>query len=218
MNLLATHRVINSTFLLVLGLATAIAQPIKPEPAAVVSSAANDQLLYFTSTSLLADDQRVVFLSDRTGQPNIFLRDLRTGVDQQLTTNREGFLKSYVYFDGVPYRGLGRASVSVDAERGVVYYLQGRSISDGCYTQAGDPSGGSGAWISVLQVDWATRQYRWQPLCRSGSSWDSQDSHPHPIFNHAADAVYFTSDKTGKRAIWRTAAPSRLETQTQSGK
>jgi len=28
---------------------------------------ANDQLLYFTSTSLLADDQHLVFLSDRTG-------------------------------------------------------------------------------------------------------------------------------------------------------
>jgi hypothetical protein len=94
----------------------------------------------------------------------------------------------------------------------------GGLVSDGCYTQAGDPSGGKGAWISVLQVDWAARQYQWEPLCRSGSSWDSQDSHPHPIFNHAADAVYFTSDKAGKRAIWRTAAPSRLETQTQSGK
>ena len=406
--------------LLWLSVTLALAAPAQLAPVAVVSSAANDQLLYFTSTSLLADDQHVVFLSDRTGQPNIFLRDLKTGADQQLTTNKEGFLKSYVYFDGLPYRGLGRASVSLDAERGVVYYLQGRSIcavdtngthrvlgeypegqmtafthvsadgtrlcvpttearaldgdrllkgkppynidarvqqenlasylrvydtatgkeilcervpkawithvqfspadsnlilynhewcadsgirrvwlwngrrhialrtegegrsradwachemwerdgsaiiyhgsydqgpaflgrvkpdgtgmteislpkiwnryghftvgkpgglvSDGCYTQAGEPSGGKGAWISVLQVDWAARQYQWEPLCRSGSSWDSQDSQPHPIFNHAADAVYFTSDKAGKRAIWRTAAPSRLETQTQSGK
>jgi hypothetical protein len=97
-------------------------------PVAVVSSAANDQLLYFTSTSLLADDQRLVFLSDRTGQPNVFLRDLRTGLDRQLTFNTEGFLKSYVYFDGLPYRGLGRASVSVDPEHGLIYFLQGRKI------------------------------------------------------------------------------------------
>jgi len=94
----------------------------------VVSSAANDQLLYFTSTSLLADDQRLVFLSDRTGQPNIFLRDLRTAQDKQLTLNTAGFLKSYVYFDGQPYRGLGRASVSLDARRGMVYFIQGREI------------------------------------------------------------------------------------------
>jgi oligogalacturonide lyase len=100
---------------------------IRP-PATVVSSEANGQLLYFTSTSLLADDQRIVYLSDRTGQPNIFLRDLRTGKDKQLTFNTEGFLKSYVYFDGLPYRGLGRASVSVDAQRGVVYFIQGRKI------------------------------------------------------------------------------------------
>jgi hypothetical protein len=69
-----------------------------------------------------------VFLSDRTGQPNIFLRDLKTGREKQLSFNTAGFLKSYVYFDGTPYHGLGRASVSLDAERGVVYFLQGRKI------------------------------------------------------------------------------------------
>lgn len=106
----------------------AIAAPASSDPAGLTSSQANDQLLYFTSTSLLADDQRLVFLSDRTGQPNIFLRDLKTGQEKQLTFNTEGFLKSYVYFDGAPYRGLGRASVSLDATRGVVYFLQGRKI------------------------------------------------------------------------------------------
>lgn len=380
-------------------------QPVNVDPAAVVCSASNDQLLYFTSTSLLEDDQRVVFLSDRTGQPNIFLRDLKTGQDKQLTLNTEGFLKSYVYFDGTPYCGLGRASVSVDAKRGVVYYLQGRKIcavdthgtlrvlaeypanqmtafthvsadgtrlcvpttdaraldgdtllkgkpkynidarvqeenlasylhvydtvtgkellcervpkawvthvqfspsnndlilynhewsadagirrmwlwdghrhlrlrnegdgrsredwtchemwerdgsaiiyhgsyhhgpayigrikpdgsdfveialpkewsryghftvgkpgwlvTDGCYVQPGDSGKWGGAWISVLKVDWSARCYEWQPLCRHGSSWGSQDTHPHPIYNHAAEAVFYTSDKTGRRAIYR---------------
>jgi len=375
------------------------------QPVTVVSSAANDQLLYFTSTSLLADDQRVVFLSDRSGQPNIWLRDLRTGQDKQLTFNTEGFLKSYVYFDGLPYRGLGRASVSVDAERGVIYFIQDRNIcavdtncisrvlaelptnqmtafthvsadgtrlcvptidaraldgdkilkgkpgydidarvqkehlvsylrvydtatgmeilcepvtnawithvqfsprdnnlilynhewcaesgirrmwlwdgkrhirlrtegdgrdrndwtchemwerdgsaiiyhgsytngptyigrvkpdgsgaveialpknwdryghftvghpgelvTDGCYVVPGDPKRFGGNWISVLRVDWAANKYDWQPLCPHGSSWTSQDSHPHPIFNHAANAVYFTSDAQGQRTICR---------------
>jgi hypothetical protein len=373
---------------------------------------ANDQLLYFTSTSLLADDQHLVFLSDRTGQPNLFLRDLATGRDRQLTFNTEGYLKSYVYFDGQPYRGFGRASVSVDPQRGVIYYLQGRQIravdssgrsrllaelpagqmtafthvsgdgtrlcvpttdaraldgdaqltaapaysidgrvqqenlasylrvydtatgkellcqrvpkawithvqfsprdrdlilynhewpsdcgirrmwlwdgrrhlrlrsegqgrsradwtchemwerdgsaiiyhgsyargpgyigrvkpdgsglveialpaawkryghftvgrpgwlvTDGCYEQADDPPGSGGAWISVLKVDWRAQRYDWQPLCRHGSSWKSQDAHPHPIFNHAADAVCFTSDRTGKRAVYRVAVPGKL--------
>jgi oligogalacturonide lyase len=388
------------------------AAPTSSEPACLTSSQANDQLLYFTSTSLLADDQHLVFLSDRTGQPNIYLRDLKTGQEKQLTFNTEGFLKSYVYFDGAPYRGLGRASVSLDAARGVVYFLQGRKIcvvetngtqrvlaeypegqmtafthvsangtrlcvpttdaraldddkplkgkpdynidrrvqeenlcsylrvyntatgkeilaervpkawithvqfspidhnlilynhewcgdpgirrmwlwdghrhlrlrpegdgrsrldwtchemwerdgsaiiyhggfadgrsyigrvnpdgsglveialpkawnryghftvgrpgwlvTDGCYVTPGDSAKSGGAWISVLQVDWAARTYTWQPLCQHGSSWGSQDAHPHPIFNHASDRVLFTSDKTGKRAVCCVAVPEKL--------
>jgi hypothetical protein len=90
-------------------------------------------------------------------------------------------------------------------------------VSDGCYTQEGDPRNGKGAWISVLQVDWLTKHYRWQPLCQSGSNWDSQDSHPHPIFNHSADAVYFTSNKAGKRAVYRLPVPATLDTQPRDG-
>src|SRR5688572_11343290 len=94
----------------------------------VTDGLANDQLLYFTSPSLLADDRRLVFISDRTGQPNLFLRDLITGEQRQLSQNTEGLLKSYVYFDGTPYRGFGKASVSVDAVRGKIYFIQGRQI------------------------------------------------------------------------------------------
>jgi len=89
---------------------------------------ANEQLLYFTSTSLTADDRRLVFISDRTGHPNLFERHLDTGAERQLTHNAEGCLKSYVYFFGEPYRGFGRASVSLHAPSGTVYYLQGREI------------------------------------------------------------------------------------------
>lgn len=388
-------------------------EPANMEPTVAVASPANDQMLYFTSTSLLQGDDRVVFLSDRTGQPNIFLRDLKTGKDKQLTFNTEGFLKSYVYFDGTPYRGLGRASVSLDAKRGVVYYLQGRKIcavdtngtqrvlaeyptnqmtafthisedgtrlcvpttdaraldgdtqlkgnppynidarvqkenlssylrvydtasgkeilcepvpkawvthvqfsprdnnlilynhewsadagirrmwlwngkehirlrtegegrsredwtchemwerdgsaiiyhgnfrngptyigrvkpdgtdrveialpkswgryghftggdpgwlvTDGCYEQPGDFGKWGGAWISVLKVDWAAKRYDWQPLLRHGTSWSSQDAHPHPIYSHAGDSVFFTSDKGGKRAVYRVARPTHFQ-------
>jgi len=366
------------------------------------NQAANEQMLYFTSTSLLADDQHLVFIGDRTGQPNIFLRDLRTGAERQLSTNSEGYLKSYVYFDGRPYRGFGKASVSVDPARGIVYFLQGRQVcavttggvlrvlaelpegqmtafthvsadgarlcvpttdaaafdgppaktdarvqqqglnsylrvfdtatgqalvcervpkgwithvqfsprdsrlilynhewpadcgirrmwlfdgrqhlrlrtegegrsredwtchemwerdgtaiiyhggykngpsyvgrvkpdgsgrveiplpqaweryghftvgrpgelvSDGYFEQPDDPRAGHGAWLCRVTADWAAGRLDWQPLCRNGSSWNSQDSHPHPIFNHAVDAVYFTSDQDGKRAVWRIAVP-----------
>ena len=377
-----------------------------PCAAATANPRANEQLLYFTSTSLLEGDRQLVFISDRTGQPNIFLRDLASGQERQLSDNTEGFLKSYVYFDGLPYRGFGKASVSIDPRRGLVYYIQGRElrvvdtqgrrrllallpegqmtafthvsadgqrlcvpttdaraldgdtplkgkppynidarvraenlssylrvfdtasgrqllcervpqawithvqfspvshdqilynhewpsdcgirrvwlwdgqrhlrlrpegegrsradwtchemwerdgsaiiyhgaydkgtayigrvkpdgtgrveiplpagwkryghftegrpgvlVSDGYYERPGDPAPkGSGAWICQLNVDWTARTIQWIPLCLSGSSWRSQDEHPHPIFNHAADAIFFTSDKTGKRAAYR---------------
>lgn len=364
----------------------------------------NNQLLYFTSSSLMADDRHLVFISDRTANPNLFTRNLLTGEERQLTTNTEGILKSYVYFNGRPYRGFGKGSVSLDASNGVVYYLQGREIcavtlngnqrvlarlpadqmtafthvsadgsrlcvpttdaraldgdkqlsgtpdydidqrvvrenlssylriydtvtgqqlacervprawithvqfspvnpclilynseycadsgvrrmwlwdgkkhvrlrtegggrsrldwtchemwergggaiiyhgtytngisyigrvlpdgtgrveiplpaswkryghftvgkpgelvTDGYYEEPGDHQWG-GAWVSQLKVDWARGKIQWFPLARHGSSWTSQDSHPHPIYDHAADAIYFTSDESGRRQIRR---------------
>lgn len=89
---------------------------------------ANEQLLYFTSSSLRADDCGLVFISDRTGHPNLFTLDLVSGREVQLTRNETGSLKSYVYFDGIPYRGLGKASVSLHSGSGTVYYIEGRDI------------------------------------------------------------------------------------------
>lgn len=59
---------------------------------------ADEQLLCFTSPSLTAGDEHLVFLSDRTGEPNVYVRRLSTGRERQLTDNRDGALRSYVYF------------------------------------------------------------------------------------------------------------------------
>lgn len=394
----------------------------------------NDQLLYFTSPSVTADTRHLVFISDRAGDPNLFVRDLSSGSEWQITRNADGLLKSYIYFNGTPYRGLGKASVSLDVERGIVYYIQGRQIcaatldgkirvlaeyppdqmtaythlsadgsrlcvpttdaraldgdnilagrpeyninqrirdenlsswlrvydtatgkeilceevphawvthvqfsptdhnviahnhewgsetgdegirrlwvwdgkvhrqlrtegngrspgdycthemwerdgsaiiyhgayaerspeyknlqqfigrvnpdgsdlveiplprtwdryghytvgnpghlvTDGYYEDEGDVApewqkekwvnGGTwingGAWITFMKVDWANRSIRWIPLCQHGSSWTSQDAHPHPVFNHAGDTILFTSDTTGKRAVYRVDVPA----------
>ncbi|MEI7829741.1 MAG: oligogalacturonate lyase family protein [Prolixibacteraceae bacterium] len=376
----------------------------------------HNQLVYFTSTSLLNDDRHLIYMSDLDGNPNIFMRDMLTGKEIQLSRNTEGCLKSYVYFDGKPYRGFGKASVSVDNAHGLVYYLQGRNImvadtlgrtriiaqypegqmtafthvsadgtkicvpttderalegdkiltgkpaynidqrvreeklsswlrvydtksgkeilservseawithvqfspvnsdyilynnewpsdcgirriwlwdgkthirmrdegegrnredwtchemwerdgkaiiyhgeykngpayvgrvntdgsnrieiplpdgwkryghfteggagmlvTDGYYTEPDDnliPNAPkSGLWICFLKADWAKKQLTWIPLCRNGSSWRSQDEHPHPIFNHASNAVFFTSDKDGKRAVYKVKVPVKI--------
>ena len=366
------------------------------------------QLLYFTSTSLAADGRTLVAIGETGGMPDLYRVDLASGAVRPLTANRDGVLRSYVYFDGTPYRGFGKASVSFDAERGLVYYLQGREIrvvdldgndrllghypegqvtafthvsadgrllcvpttdaaafteddawsardhgidarvqrlgltsylriydtqtgaeiaaepvpsawvthvqfsptdssliaynhewpgdcgirrvwlwdgrqhrqlrpegagrsrndwachemwerdgraviyhgryvdgrafigrvaiaggepveialppdwtryghftvgpdetrlvSDGYYSAGAGDDDRVSPWLSRLDVDWAARSLRWRTLARTDSSWDSQDSHPHPIYDHAGKFIYFTSDRSGRRAIYRVAA------------
>lgn len=84
----------------------------------------NTQMLYFTSSSLSIDDERIYLISDRDGHPNVWVKNLVTGEENMLTCNRDGYLKSYVYFDGAFQKGLGKASVSLDAERKIVYFIQ----------------------------------------------------------------------------------------------
>ena len=86
------------------------------------------QLLYFTCSSLSRDDRWIFLLTDRTGSPNILARDLFTGEERVLTHNTKGTLKSYVYFDGTPGQGLGKASACLDCERKVVYFIQDDDI------------------------------------------------------------------------------------------
>ncbi len=86
------------------------------------------QLLYFTCSSLSRDDRRIYLLSDRNGSPNVVVKDLYTGEEKILTDNKKGILKSYVYFDGTFNQGLGKASVSLDCENNIIYYIQDDKI------------------------------------------------------------------------------------------
>ena len=84
----------------------------------------NTQLLYFTCSSLSADDERIYLISDRDGHPNVWMHDMFRGTDRKLTDNQKGILKSYVYFDGTQDEGLGKASVCLDYIRERIYYIQ----------------------------------------------------------------------------------------------
>lgn len=88
----------------------------------------NTQMLYFTCSSLSLDDRYLYLLSDRTGSPNVVVRDLETGAEKVLTDNRGGIMKSYVYFDGNEGRGLSKASVCQDCARNTVYFIQDNVI------------------------------------------------------------------------------------------
>lgn len=88
----------------------------------------NTQLLYFTCSSLSQDDRRLYLISDRDGSPNVYVRDLDGGQEKRLTDNTNGILKSYVYFDGNPGKGLGKASVCLDFYRDIIFFIQDDNI------------------------------------------------------------------------------------------
>jgi hypothetical protein len=77
-------------------------------------------------------------------------------------------------------------------------------ITDGGYCPAERER--NGRFLSLVRLTEAGPE--WTLLCEHGSSWTSQDSHPHPIFNHAGDAIFFTSDHDGKRSVYRIDVPA----------
>ncbi len=373
----------------------------------VTSGKGNNQLLYFTSSSLLEGNRELIYIGDGDGEVNLYYLHMQTGETRQLTHQKEGILRSYVYFDGQPFKGFGKASVSLNEKTGNIYYIQGRQVmqvnahtgesrrlcllpegevtgfthvdredrylciptidqcafdvegnlhtaidacvqekglcswlrvyrtdtgeqvlcepvnrgwvthvqfspkdagkilynhewalhsgirrmwlwdgkkhirlrpegegrsredwvchemweqdgehliyhggrpdgrsfigraaadgsspaeiplpdgyrayghftvnesgsllvTDGYYEAPdGSDSGSNGRWIAIVRPDWEKGEVQWFPLCRHGSSWDCQCSHPHPIFDHSGSCVYFTSDVSGSRQIYRTAA------------
>lgn len=89
----------------------------------------NHHHLYFTSTSFTADNAHALYLSDPgDGSPNIYKLSLQDGHSVRLTNNGGGFMRSYVYYDGVPYDGLAKASPSFSPAAGRLAYIQGRDV------------------------------------------------------------------------------------------
>ena len=64
------------------------------------------------------------------------------------------------------------------------------------------PEDDGGSWISAAIVDWDAGRLEFVPLARHGSSWSSQDAHPHPVVDRERSRVLFTSDRDGRRAVY----------------
>lgn len=60
-----------------------------------------------------------------------------------------------------------------------------------------DPHRKDGEYISRVIPRWEEGVLEWIPLCKHISDWLGQDAHPHPIYSHAGDAIYFNS-RSGK--------------------
>ncbi|GGH85961.1 Tol biopolymer transport system component [Pullulanibacillus pueri] len=95
----------------------------------LTSCSGNHHHLYFTSNSFTKDNKHIIFISEgNSGSPNLFRLNLEDGEAVQLTENTNGYLKSYVYYDGEKEKGLGKASVSFSPETNRLLYIDGRDI------------------------------------------------------------------------------------------
>jgi len=56
-----------------------------------------------------------------------------------------------------------------------------------------DPHKKDGEYISRVLPHWEEGRLEWIPLCKHRSDWLGQDAHPHPIYSHRGDAIYFNS-------------------------
>ena len=135
----------------------------------------NNQLLYFTSPSLARGGKQVCYTGGRTGHPNLYTLNLETGEERQLTFQSEGMLRSYVYFDGQPFRGFGKASVSLDVAGGLLYYLQGQAVRRVSLEGEGET------------------------LCRLPDGVVTGFTH----LSAGGREVWFPSDRSGRRQVWR---------------
>ena len=56
-----------------------------------------------------------------------------------------------------------------------------------------DPHKKDAEYICKVIPDWDNGILTWVPLCKHESDWLGQDAHPHPIYSHAGDRVFFNS-------------------------
>lgn len=60
-----------------------------------------------------------------------------------------------------------------------------------------DPHKKDGEYICKVIPDWEQGRLTWIPLCRHESDWLGQDAHPHPIYSHRGDRIFYNS-RSGK--------------------
>lgn len=66
-----------------------------------------------------------------------------------------------------------------------------------------DPHKKDGAYISLQTVDFENGQILWTCVCKHESDWLGQDAHPHPIFSHNEEYIYFTSRSDTTIKVYR---------------
>lgn len=71
-------------------------------------------------------------------------------------------------------------------------------VGDGAYLKGGFKD--ADQFMSLIKYE--DNQAKMKPLCRHNNSWESQISHPHPVFTPDDKNVVFNSDREGKVNIY----------------
>ena len=81
-------------------------------------------------------------------------------------------------------------------------------VADDCYTcdsrQPADP----GAWMALVRH--VEDRAELAPLCRHNTHWETQESHPHPIFVPDGKSVIFNANDGTGAAVYRAFIPQRI--------
>lgn len=80
--------------------------------------------------------------------------------------------------------------------------IDNRIVTDALSRDVWESSARGGNCISILTPDWEKETVHAKTLCEAGSSWRTQDDHPHPVISPNGSEVLFTSDKSGARAVY----------------
>lgn len=85
-------------------------------------SSAKDQHLYFSSQSVTADGQYLLFISERSGAPNLHVIERADGAIRQVS-HADAMLRAYCYPTGTTH-GFSKATPYLDAKRNTAYWVQ----------------------------------------------------------------------------------------------
>lgn len=69
-----------------------------------------------------------------------------------------------------------------------------------------DPHKKDAEYICKVLPDWENGVLEWIPLCKHESDWLGQDAHPHPIYSHTSDRIFFNSRMDKKVNVYCVSA------------
>jgi len=77
------------------------------------------------------------------------------------------------------------------------YPWEQKTVRENSTDNGPDPHKKDAEYICKVIPDWDQGTLEWIPLCRHESDWLGQDAHPHPIYSHTGDRIFFNS-RSGK--------------------